>query len=337
MTFLLLLLGISLSLGGVVERSKRLRQRLQNLMREEKSCSLLFAMNTVERKHQEDYLISTVNSVMNQINARSWNLSVCENVQLLVMNQKIPNVRFSSLQASDNLFLFENSRARSVEPHSIDQPPVDDNNNAELRPGPLVRQQSWDLLSIVDKSLQISEFRYIVLSEDDAPLCPGALEKVIDELYFADRFMKGWSVLRTSVGFIGIVMSRESVLKFRAFLHAYYMIKPPDLLLSQFQHGTWPGSCAVIDEAPTIPVLPTVFPSIVAQQSRNGPPRPFLTSRENLFLHLGSVSTLRDRVAVATPQCGKSLSSSVFDPKERFRPECAAFLVSPCTQTSSPE
>ena len=34
---------------------------------------------------------------------------------------------------------------------------------------------------------------------------------------------------------------------------------------------------------------------------------------------------MRDRVAVTTPQCGKSLSSAVFDTKEIFRPNVQRF------------
>lgn len=58
----------------------------------------------------------------------------------------------------------------------------------------------------------------------------------------------GWSVVRFSIGFIGILAPQASLASMRDFFNRYYLIKPPDLMLIEWMHGDWPGGM----RAPTL-------------------------------------------------------------------------------------
>eukprot|EP01051_Picozoa_sp_SAG22_P023750 SAG22_NODE_6266_length_877_cov_1.539846_1_plen_127_part_00 len=67
-------------------------------------------------------------------------------------------------------------------------------------------------------------------------LPPPAVDAVVQ------RHGQGWSMLRSSLGFIGILLPFRSLPSLRAFLELHYQTKPPDLLLVEWAHGNWPGS-----------------------------------------------------------------------------------------------
>jgi len=48
-------------------------------------------------------------------------------------------------------------------------------------------------------------------------------------------------MLRTSIGFIGIMINRADAHALANFLEAHYQRKPPDILLIEWVHGDWPG------------------------------------------------------------------------------------------------
>jgi hypothetical protein len=55
----------------------------------------------------------------------------------------------------------------------------------------------------------------------------------------------GWSIVRFSIGFIGILVPNPALDSMRAFFNRYYLIKPPDLMLIEWMHGDWPGGIRV--------------------------------------------------------------------------------------------
>ena len=50
-----------------------------------------------------------------------------------------------------------------------------------------------------------------------------------------------WTMLRTSIGFIGIVMHRADSNALANFLEMHYQRKPPDILLIEWVAGNWEG------------------------------------------------------------------------------------------------
>jgi hypothetical protein len=58
----------------------------------------------------------------------------------------------------------------------------------------------------------------------------------------------GWSIVRFSIGFIGILTPQPALQSMRNFFNRYYLIKPPDLMLIEWMHGDWPGGM----RAPTL-------------------------------------------------------------------------------------
>jgi len=291
---------------------------------------LLFAFNTVQRPNNADYLDATVMSISNAIMARDWNTQYCSQIQLVAMSQSNSHKAFESITKNDIVVPVDNSRTRTIDKHANDQPPVDDDNNPFDRPSAKVRQQSTDLISLLDFILPLN-FTFYVLTEDDAILCNGALARIIDDLSFIRSvFSSQWSIFRTSIGFIGIILHWESARALRAFLNAYYLIKPPDLLLSEFAHGAWPGSSR---NWTSVPLTTTPFEqhqNVTYPKHVDDPKIRYLVARGDLFRHLGVVSSLRSRQSSSSMSCHRPLSG-VADGREYYRKECLLrHFVSPC-------
>lgn len=293
------------------------------------SC-ILIAFNTVKRQNGADYLGATVQSIEMAISKRDWNVEYCNRVSLLVMSQSHAHESFYRLKPSNTTFVFDNSNKRVIDEHAHDQPPVDDSNNPEIRPGERVRQQSIDLISLLDHVLSMN-FSFYVITEDDATLCTGGLVRIVDDLSFISGLAgTNWSFFRTSVGFIGIVLHRESARALRAFLFAYYMIKPPDLLLSEFAHGVWPGCSRNWSDVPHRPVSVADHRTKRYPRNEAEPSKLYFVAKGDLFHHLGVVSSLRSRPSASVMLCHQPLKN-LFDPRERFKSQCTLrHFVSPC-------
>jgi hypothetical protein len=295
------------------------------------NCCLLVAFNTVQRQNNMDYMGATVRSVEAALNKRDWNVAFCNHVSLLVMSQSSQHDAFRSITPSDVVATIDNSKNRTIDEHAHDQPPVDDDNNPELRPGERVRQQSIDLISLLDAILPMN-FSYFLLTEDDATLCEGALVRIVDDLAFITGYVGlKWSIFRTSVGFIGILLHRESARALRSFLNAYYLIKPPDLLLSEFAHGVWPGSSRNWEDVPLRPMSVTDHRAKQYGRNESEPQMSYFIAKGDLFQHHGIVSSLRSRSSASVKRCHQPIKD-VFDPRERYQSQCQTrHFVSPCT------
>ena len=83
---------------------------------------------------------------------------------------------------------------------------------------------------------------YLLLTEDDATMCEGHLGRLSAGIAAASRVDREWSMLRTSIGFIGIAIKRADANALADFLERHYRVKPPDILLVEWAHGDWEGS-----------------------------------------------------------------------------------------------
>ena len=163
---------------------------------------------------------------------------------------------------------------------------------------------------------------YLLLTEDDATMCEGHLGRLSAGIAAASRVDREWSMLRTSIGFIGIAIKRADANALADFLERHYRVKPPDILLVEWAHGDWEGSVRAAHAAKSGQTLP-----------RGKPPRTHFVATRNAFEHIGAVSSLRTTGLSHTPECGTSLTSFLWA-TERFRDAaaCAEVGVVPCAR-----
>ena len=220
---------------------------------------------------------------------------------------------------------------RRIDPGDPAAAHIDDRHNPEDIPGPRVRQQTLDLVSVLRDVGGVGGGRdadYVMLTEDDATMCEGALADVGRGIAAARVIDPKWSMLRTSIGFIGIVIKRTDSDALAAFLEAHYTRKPPDILLVEWVHGDWPGS---VRAAAAAAEGRRLFPGDAKDPTAAPLPRTHFVAVRNAFEHIGAVSSLRQTGLAHTPQCGASLSAFLWA-MERFRnaARCAEIGVVPC-------
>ena len=108
-----------------------------------------------------------------------------------------------------------------------------------------VRQQTLDLVGTLRDVGGVGGgggAEYLLLTEDDATMCEGHLGRLSAGIAAASRVDREWSMLRTSIGFIGIAIKRADANALADFLERHYRVKPPDILLVEWAHGDWEGS-----------------------------------------------------------------------------------------------
>ena len=223
---------------------------------------------------------------------------------------------------------------------------VDDRNNPDDVPGPRVRQQTLDLVSVLRDVGGVgggAGADYLLLTEDDATMCEGHLAGIGRRMAAAAAVDPMWTMLRTSIGFIGIVMHRADSNALANFLEMHYQRKPPDILLIEWVAGTWEGGVRahgarargehLVPDAKD-PTLRTVSKSA----ARAPLARRHFVSLRNSFLHIGEVSSLRSTHAAVTPECDAPLTSFLWA-LERFKDtaRCADVGIVPCERSAPRE
>ena len=298
------------------------------------SGSLLILVPTVARRGV-DYLTRTVDSLLAE--ARDSETRGFERVTIRVVSHSSPaeHPAFRAIRdrpagaedAEKRVFLEAAADAdrRRSDPAANDAPPVDDTNNPKDIPGTRVRQQTLDLVGTLRDVGGVGGgggAEYLLLTEDDATMCEGHLGRLSAGVAAASRVDPEWSMLRTSIGFIGIAIKRADANALADFLERHYRVKPPDILLVEWAHGDWEGSVRAAHAAKTGRRLP-----------RGKLPRTHFVSTRNAFEHIGAVSSLRTTGLSHTPECGASLTSFLWA-TERFRDAaaCAEVGVVPCAR-----
>eukprot|EP01052_Picozoa_sp_SAG31_P013616 SAG31_NODE_823_length_11772_cov_10.262229_1_plen_520_part_00 len=219
---------------------------------------LIIAVPTVARD-SVDYLTPTVTNLLAEA-AAAVAEGVVASVDLLIFSHTVPHSAYESIKqihpdskiaspdATPVRIFFRDDAApgqRLLDPHANDQQTVDDHRNPDDRPGVKVRQQSMDMIAMLRWIAEHVESRtpapastaatgdryFVLMSEDDAPLCPGGLTKIGRAILAAedkfgraglpqagDRPKSGWASLRFSIGFIGIVLPLPALPSFGQFL-----------------------------------------------------------------------------------------------------------------------
>ena len=191
-----------------------------------------------------------------------------------------------------------------------------------------------------------AERYFVLMTEDDTPLCPGGLMNVGRAISAAEArwgagglpeqgapTKPGWASLRFSIGFIGIVIPLPALPSFGEFLRRYYLLKPPDLLVIEWMHGDWAGgiradgaatfSAHTLEKlraaqyAPDYAISIADFVAEDRKRVRRGGPMPapgipHLTAKNNLFIHLGAKSSLRATGTASFPKCDASFSGALW-------------------------
>ena len=188
-----------------------------------------------------------------------------------------------------------------------------------------MRQQTLDLVGTLQDVGGVGGgggAEYLLLTEDDATMCEGHLGRLSAGIADASRVDREWSMLRTSIGFIGIAIKRADANALADFLERHYRVKPPDILLVEWAHGDFPP----LQERPA-------HATIGARAPAGDPPRTHFVATRNAFEHIGAVSSLRTTGLSHTPECGTSLTSFLWA-TERFRDAaaCAEVGVVPCAR-----
>ena len=201
---------------------------------------------------------------------------------------------------------------------------VDDRNNPDDVPGPRVRQQTPDLVSVLRDVGGVGGgggADYLLLTEDDATMCEGHLAGIGRRMAAAAALDPMWTMLRTSIGFIGIVMHRADSNALANFLEMHYQRKPPDILLIEWCGNLGGRGARTALAQGRAPRSRREGPDAAnGVQVRGEAPlaRRHFVSLKNSFLHIGEVSSLRSTHAAVTPECDAPLTSFLWA-LERFK------------------
>ena len=292
--------------------------------------SLLIAFNTMKRPNV-DYLSETVYGIVDQINdfrpSASLRLKTAHLLVRDIGNEE--SVQRLHGKLGDAVYFVRGRR--SMDPyvnHTFDPA-----HGATV--SPRARQLTLDFIDLALDAYAYNTADYVMLHEDDASMCSGALVYVAQALEQVRVFSRCqqppcFSMLRTGKCGMGILFPRENLLKVARYAHRYYLGRPADWLVGDWANGNWPLSVRRGQDTYTSrppPILPhetanwTVFGGLVPPDKR------FFTARNLLFEHKGLRSTIIDEKRVDRARCGSAIGGFV---QEKFRSECRAYFVSPC-------
>lgn len=180
-------------------------------------------------------------------------------------------------------------------------------HNLKLKKYPISKkhQQTEDIISIIDfliSTQQQQPFKYILFGEDDFTLCPNGFHALYYVLEKVNRWYQNrWIAIRVSYGLNGIIMHRDDLEKLSDYLKQHKRDAPVDHLFYRF--------CRL-------------------QEFKHN--RTLVAYRNNLFYHIGEVSTLGVGKGRYIPACHQILWDWLQD-MERFRNEdCPQEDLSPC-------
>jgi len=202
---------------------------------------------------------------------------------------------------------FVENQDRLLDPY--DRMPIpDDFNNPDDVPGPRVRQQTCDVIRLLEHCQERS--RYLVLIEDDFPACEGTLAALQYVIRKATAYRRHWRGVRTSFGANGIILPNLGARLSPLIEYARDQIarRPIDHILTQWMCGN------------------------SLQQPRCSPVRENFAFRWNLFEHIGFQSSLRETgVAVdVTPRCWEPYGDLLWSVDGYNELECPYDDMWPC-------
>lgn len=163
-------------------------------------------------------------------------------------------------------------------------------------------KQSRDVAEAISVALELYDFRYLLLLEDDWLACRGLLSAIVLALEATERHFSEENVLaiRVSYGLNGVLIPREPLPDFANFIVQAAPKLPPDHALARWAHA-------------------------------NGK---LVTFRHNVFVHIGARSSIGNSNGRWNTACYELLYDWLQLDTEAFMiDKCAHDVVSPCRPT----
>ncbi len=279
---------------------------------------LVVGMPTVSRLHGEEYLLSALEMLAQQLPDDPADLLYGRvlvnvvNVQLNTADRDKPHSVFEKarrLYAAPHPkavhFEFGDITAEEILPDPVPGATAQNDKGNANKPGYLVRRQTRNIVSVMRRSLRRAQ-HYLFL-EDDMQLCPNGLLAMQYLLAKASRYHPNWLAIRASYGMNGIFMHSGDLAPFADYLVKHQARRPPDHLVVEWYAGESPESKAYRGE------------------------RANLGFKFNLFDHIGLVSTLRAQHSGAFPRCYELIVEPTVFQVEAFSPaQCPHDDLWPC-------
>jgi hypothetical protein len=293
---------------------------------------LIIGIPTVPRKHNEQYLLKTLQSIKKQL-IRDPSHALYKKIQVYVMNNTPLGVKHEIFEIAKTNF--DNNSAFHFLQNDFKlqdaNPEAKDAGNSNV-PGHIVRQQTRHVAALAKAA--VGKSHYFLFMEDDFEACPEfirILSYITNKAYSINR---DFISIKISYGMNGLLLhnypteqyknevfdasGEQGSLKGDLDTFADYLIKhqsrrPPDHLSTEWTCGERPESRI---------------------HKRN---RPHMAYRYNLLNHIGVTSTLRNTEMVNFATCYKELDSSVlFEVDAWKRNQCAHDDIWPCmSQTNA--
>lgn len=307
--------------------------------------TLLFAIPTVSRPHDKDYLQNTVDSLLDQIEALAATRNryfgafriVVFSFETLMRNSGFRRLhdRWHESAFNDRLRRYvelvelgENVRLRNSAPAPGDKhlPPMTDKHY----------QQTLDY-ALMFLMLEHRNAHVNIVVEDDLVMCAGALPRIVDDFCFLDATHgPHWGSLRMGIGFMGMAFPGRKLHSMRRYWQRYYLIKPCDLLHDDWAQSTLPGANRYdgvdFDMLPHTPISRSEFFATMhifhpRQLPRDVPAQ----ERYVLFGHKGDVSSVGNTNPYAPYACHEPLRDRWAQaPGHFYSAACDRYNVWPC-------
>jgi hypothetical protein len=279
---------------------------------------LVIGIPTVSRLHGEEYLLSSLESVAQQLPSDPHDLLygrillIVLNVQLNTANRDKPHDVFLKARAmyaaphpKSMYFEFVDIAPEEILPDPVAGSTLQNDQGNANKPGFLVRRQTRNIVSVMWRSA--GRGQYYLFLEDDMEFCQNGLLAIQYLLSKASRYHPDWLAIRASYGMNGIFMHDKDLLVFADYLVKHQKRRPPDHLVVEWYAGESEESGAYKKQ------------------------RVNIGFKYNLFNHIGLVSTLRSQHSGAFPHCFELLAEPTVFQVEAYSPrECPHDDLWPC-------
>ena len=205
---------------------------------------LRFAIVSVARKNDADYLLRALHSIVEQLPAQRAH-PTSASTDVVVVNNHEPAHAHRVFHEAARRF----ARHATFVTKATLSPPLEcpAGNRGGIRRErrlsaspvkPSVQQQSCDLVGAMHALLRVQPAaEHVMMLEDDWLLCPHghrALSYAVDKAYLYDE---RWLALRVSYGFNGVVVPQADLASLAAHLQNHFHRRPPDHLLFEWFSG----------------------------------------------------------------------------------------------------
>lgn len=176
---------------------------------------LIIAIGTIPRKGNVDYLENSLNSLREELTSYKSPKSIMVYIQSFVKNHTHFNRLRNMLEYSQN-FTFIDSVPRFLDPYT-DKPGHDYTHPANVIPGKRARQQTCDIISMMENVIKTFQFKYFMFMEDDFLACENSINNIVRSLEEIEKKKKKLCSFVVSYGMSGIVMEKDTLKSFIEF------------------------------------------------------------------------------------------------------------------------